>query len=308
MGVKNFANKSFATRLASGIVLVALLILGLTVGGSFAGGRILFFANLILSLIAMYELYKAIEVHKTILAYTGYLFIIIYYVLLYFDQYNVALVAGKDIHGKRFMMILMVGFLIVLFAEYVFTYPKFKMKHVAEVFMCMVYGGVMLSYLYITRMEGSKLLADGSMKDGVGLYSVWLIFIASWGCDTCAYLAGVAFGKHKMAPVLSPKKSIEGAIGGILGAAALGAIYAAIFSDKIDLPYPVPMFAIICAVAGFISMIGDLAASAIKRNHDIKDYGRIIPGHGGIMDRFDSVIYVAPVIWILVYLTTYVLK
>lgn len=308
MGVKNFANKSFATRLASGIVLVALLILGLTVGGSFAGGRILFFANLILSLIAMYELYKAIEVHKTILAYTGYLFIIIYYVLLYFDQYNVALVAGKDIHGKRFMMILMVGFLIVLFAEYVFTYPKFKMKHVAEVFMCMVYGGVMLSYLYITRMEGSKLLADGSVKDGVGLYSVWLIFIASWGCDTCAYLAGVAFGKHKMAPVLSPKKSVEGAIGGIVGAAAIGAIYAAIFSDKIDLPYPVPMFAIICAVAGFISMIGDLAASAIKRNHDIKDYGRIIPGHGGIMDRFDSVIYVAPVIWILVYLTTYVLK
>lgn len=300
MGVKNFANKSFATRLASGVVLVVLLILGLTVGGSFAGGRILFFANLILSLIAMYELYKAIEVEKTVLAYTGYIFIILYYLLLYFDQYNVVLVGDKDIHGKRFMMILMVGFLIVLFAEYVFTYPKFKMKHVAEVFMCMVYGGVMLSYLYITRMEG---------KDGiVGQYTVWLIFIASWGCDTCAYLAGVAFGKHKMAPILSPKKSIEGAIGGILGAALLGAGYGAAFADKITVPYPAVVFAITCAVAGFISMIGDLAASAIKRNHDIKDYGKIIPGHGGIMDRFDSVIYVAPVIWALVYLMTYVLQ
>ena len=308
MGVSNFANKSFFTRLASGVVLVILLIAGLTVGGSFAGGRILFFANLILSIVAMYELFKAIEVEKTILAFTGYVFIILYYVLLYFDKYNVELVPGKEIHGNSFMMILMVGFLIVLFAEYVFTYPKFKMKHVAEVFMIMVYGGVMLSYLYITRVEGLKILDDGTVIDGVGMYSVWLIFIASWGCDTCAYLAGVAFGKHKMAPVLSPKKSIEGAVGGILGAAALGAIYAAIFADKIDLPYPVPMFAIICAVAGFISMIGDLAASAIKRNHDIKDYGKIIPGHGGIMDRFDSVIYVAPVIWSLVYLTTYVLK
>ena len=103
-----------------------------------------------------------------------------------------------------------------------------------------------------------------------------------------------------MAPVLSPKKSIEGAVGGVIGAAALGAIYAAIFADKIQLSInPIIAFAIICAVGALISMVGDLAASAIKRNHNIKDYGKIIPGHGGIMDRFDSVIYVAPIIWIL---------
>ena len=86
----------------------------------------------------------------------------------------------------------------------------------------------------------------------------------------------------------------------LLGAAALGAIYAAIFADKIQLSInPIIAFAIICAVGALISMVGDLAASAIKRNHNIKDYGKIIPGHGGIMDRFDSVIYVAPIIWIL---------
>ena len=86
----------------------------------------------------------------------------------------------------------------------------------------------------------------------------------------------------------------------LLGAAALGAIYATIFSSNITMSInPVAGFAIICAVGALISMVGDLAASAIKRNHDIKDYGKLIPGHGGIMDRVDSVIYVAPVIWIL---------
>ena len=226
------------------------------------------------------------------MGFTGYVALIAYYVLIYFDQYSVRIL-GNTIHGKRFMMIFMVMFLIVLFAEYVFLYPQYNAKQVAVVFMCMVYAGVMLSYLYITRMEYN------------GLYTVWLIFIASWGCDTCAYLAGVAFGKHKMAPVLSPKKSVEGAIGGILGAALIGGIYAYIFQDKIDkIPNPVLVFAVICAVAGLVSMTGDLVASAIKRNNNIKDYGKIIPGHGGIMDRFDSVIYVAPVIWLLVYIMT----
>ena len=89
----------------------------------------------------------------------------------------------------------------------------------------------------------------------------------------------------------------------LLGAAALGAIYATIFSSNITMSInPVAGFAIICAVGALISMVGDLAASAIKRNHDIKDYGKLIPGHGGIMDRFDSVIYVAPIIWILIQL------
>ena len=104
-----------------------------------------------------------------------------------------------------------------------------------------------------------------------------------------------------MAPVLSPKKSVEGAIGGILGAAILGAVYAYIFKNNLNFGFnPVIVCASACAVGSLISMVGDLAASAIKRNHDIKDYGKLIPGHGGIMDRFDSVIFVAPVIWIMI--------
>ena len=260
MGVKNFANKSFVTRTLSGIVMVALLLVGLTYGGSYLDGRILFFANMLISLIAVYELYKAFGMQKTLMGLTGYAALISYYALIYFDQYSVKIL-GNAIHGKRFMMIFMVMFLVVLFAEYVFLYPQYDAKQVAVVFMCMVYAGVMLSYLYITRMESN------------GLYTVWLIFIASWGCDTCAYLAGVAFGKHKMAPVLSPKKSVEGAIGGILGAALIGGVYAYIFQDHLkNIPNPVLTFAVICAVAGLVSMTGDLVASAIKRNNDIKEH------------------------------------
>jgi phosphatidate cytidylyltransferase len=101
-----------------------------------------------------------------------------------------------------------------------------------------------------------------------------------------------------MTPKLSPKKSIEGLIGGIVGAAIIGAIYGVFINAKI---YPVNgaavIFAVIGAVGAGFAVIGDLAASAIKRNNEIKDYGKLIPGHGGIMDRFDSIIFTAPVIY-----------
>ena len=153
-----------------------------------------------------------------------------------------------------------------------------------------IYVAVMLSFVYLVRMGNN------------GAYNVWLIFLCSWGSDTCAYVFGVAFGKHKMAPVLSSKKSIEGAVGGILGAAVLGFIYATVFQNNIEMRYLDPRIAypIVCAAGSLIAMTGDLAASAIKRNHDIKDYGTLIPGHGGIMDRFDSVIFVAPIVWLLI--------
>ncbi|MDF2845844.1 MAG: putative rane protein [Herbinix sp.] len=104
----------------------------------------------------------------------------------------------------------------------------------------------------------------------------------------------------KIAPVLSPKKSLEGCIGGVVGAAAIGAIYALITKDYItEVSNPILAFAVIGAASSVISQIGDLAASAIKRNHEIKDYGKLIPGHGGILDRFDSIIFTAPIVYYL---------
>ena len=128
-----------------------------------------------------------------------------------------------------------------------------------------------------------------------------MIFIGSWGSDTCAYLVGCAIGKHKIVPKLSPKKSLEGCIGGILGSALLGAVYALVFTKQLTLfANPVVACAVIGAASSVLSQLGDWAASAIKRNYDIKDYGKLIPGHGGIMDRFDSVIFTAPLVYYLV--------
>ena len=180
-------------------------------------------------------------------------------------------------------MSVVVGFFIIMFV-YVFQYPRYTAFHTMSAVFGIIYCGVMLSFIYQTRM------IDG------GQYHVWLIFLSAWGCDTCAYCVGMLFGKHKMAPVLSPKKSVEGAIGGVAGAFVLGIIYAALTNG------PIFIYALICGIGALISMVGDLTASAIKRNMDIKDYGRLIPGHGGILDRFDSIIFTAPMIYYLSYL------
>ena len=256
----------FKTRLISGIVLV-IIALATIISGSW----ILFFTLLAVSLIGMRELYKVMKVsdeHVTVLELVGYLGAVLYYI------------AMKADFGNYGTMAIIISMILILFV-YVFGYPKYHAEQVMAAFFGVVYVAVMLSFIYLTR----------SLPDGKFL--VWLIFLCSWGCDTCAYCVGMLIGKHKMAPVLSPKKSIEGAVGGVAGAALLGVIYAAATQGKMA------EYALISAVGALISMVGDLAASAIKRNQNIKDYGKLIPGHGGILDRFDSVIITAPVIYYL---------
>ena len=262
----------FKTRLLSGIVLVIILIA--TVG---CGGEVLFGVLGVISLIGMTELYKVVGVQKKPIAFVGYLAAVAYYALLYTNQIN------------RLPLLIM-GFMIVLMAVYVFSFPTFRSEQVMTAYFGFFYVAVLLSYIYQTRM-----LSDGMVV-------VWLIFLSSWGCDTCAYCVGMLLGKHKMAPKLSPKKSVEGGIGGVVGAALLGAIFAVAMNHFAGASASPAGYAVICAVGGMISQIGDLAASAIKRNHDIKDYGKLIPGHGGILDRFDSVIFTAPIIY---YLATF---
>ncbi len=260
----------FRTRLISGIVLVALMLLFIIPGGS-----LLFAFNLVISLIGMYELYRVFEVEKKLPGFLGYAFTVLYYVLLYLKQTN-------------FMEMLFLVFLTLLLAVMVFSYPKYTVPQVMATFFGFFYVAVMLSYIYQTR----------SMVHGE--YIVWLIFLCSWGCDTCAYCTGKLCGKHKMSPILSPKKSVEGAIGGVIGAMLLTLLYCYIFEGQMGLTTRSwLLLSLISGVGALISMVGDLAASAIKRNYDIKDYGKLIPGHGGILDRFDSVIITAPIIYYL---------
>lgn len=270
--IKKLMTKSFLERAVSGIVLVIIALITII-----CGKDILLATVLLISLIGFYELVRVYKLQWKMPGIAGYLATIVYYGIIRMG-YN------------EYLMVFFISYLIVLMAIYVFAFPKFVANDMTICFFGIFYVVLMLSYIYQVRM----------MNDGI--YVVWLIFLCSWGCDTCAYLVGVMFGKHKMAPVLSPKKSIEGGIGGVLGAALLGFIYACIFQDKIELDNIKIIFPVVCAVGGIISQIGDLTASGIKRNYEIKDYSRLIPGHGGILDRFDSVIITAPIIY---YLVTY---
>lgn len=258
----------FKTRLISGIILVILAGYLLV-----KGGNLLFLVSALVSMVGLYELYRVMKIEKRLPGMLGGVALLAYYGLLWTGQ-------------EQYMMFLFVTFLMLLMTVYVITFPKFGTEQITVAFFGLFYVGVMFSYVYQVRC----------MPDGEFL--VWLILLSSWGCDTCAYCVGMLLGKHKLAPVLSPKKSVEGAIGGVAGAALLGFIFGTIFDQKMGFILHAELIsAAACAIGAVISQIGDLAASAIKRNHDIKDYGHLIPGHGGILDRFDSMIFTAPAIY-----------
>lgn len=270
----------FLTRCISGAVLLIIALVTII-----AGGGVLAAVLLLTSIAGFFELSKALGIHKegtkiNGLELSAVIWIIVYYLEIFFLK--------SDIYT---IMTLILGFMALLFV-YVVRFPGFNSNQVVAAFFAVMYAPVMLSFIYQTRELDQ------------GIYIVWLIFISSWVSDTCAYLVGMAFGKtignHKAFPVLSPKKSVEGCIGGVLGAAGIGALYGYFMVESAFAEQEITwVFALIGAIGSIFSQMGDLAASAIKRNGNIKDYGKLIPGHGGIMDRFDSVIVTAPMIYFL---------
>lgn len=297
----------FRTRLLSGILLVMIALVTIM-----AGDGVLAAVLCMVSLIAYRELTKACGVHtaggqfqekhdsvgNTALwrvhagisapEYVGIIMTILYYILLY-----VTLRYGREsgeglVQVYQVIMVTVVLSLILMLFTYVFTFPRYQAQQIMAAMFDFLYAPVMLSFIYLTR-EG---FAHGK-------YLVWFIFLCSWGSDTCAYAVGVLIGKHKMTPKLSPKKSVEGAVGGVVGSALLFVIYTYFAVNRYsETTLPLALVALLGAAGALVSMVGDLAASAIKRDHGIKDYGKLIPGHGGIMDRFDSVIIAAPLIFI----------
>lgn len=258
----------FKTRLVSGIVLVILMI-----GILYCGGYVTGVAVLLLSLGGVFELLRVYKLEKTALGVVTYLVTIGYYSLLF-------------LHCGAYMVQLILGFVLLALAIYVIAYPKYRDTDATAAILSFLYVAVMLSYLYQIR----------ELKYGGAL--VVMVFVCSWVNDTCAYCVGVLFGKHKMSPKLSPKKSVEGLIGGITGAAIVGGLYGIFFDSHVyELNNAPIIFAVAGALGAIVAVIGDLAASAFKRNNEIKDYGRLIPGHGGIMDRFDSIIFTAPIVY-----------
>ena len=163
----------------------------------------------------------------------------------------------------------------------VFSNMKTTVEDIMITFFGMIYVVLFLSFIPLLHgIENGK-------------YLIWFILFAAWGTDTCAYFVGCKFGKHKFSKI-SPKKSIEGCIGGTVGSIIIALIYAFCINKYAGLEISYIYIALIGCVLSILSQIGDLSASSIKRTVGIKDFGNLIPGHGGMLDRIDSIIFIAP--------------
>ena len=173
--------------------------------------------------------------------------------------------------------------------------PETRVEALASTLFGIVYVSVMLGYLVaiITPLPGDTLSANGRL-----LLALWLVAVAKF-CDTGALLTGLAIGRHKMSPQISPKKTWEGAVGGVLSSMGVGALIAWLARDVFP-PHMTPLVAaLMAAPIGIIGIVADLVESIIKRRANIKDSGRTIPGIGGMFDLSDSIILVAPVGYLL---------
>jgi len=246
------------------------------------GGQLLLVALFLISLIGLYELYKVMKFEDTPLAAVGYLGAFAWYINI--DTRPNAIIDFKVPELMIFSIVVVAALLV-----FVVKYPKYTANQLFSTIFGIFYIPVMISFIFKTR----ETIAFGQ-------WLAWMAYVSSWGSDTCAYVVGRLFGKHKLAPILSPKKSVEGAIGGVLGSALIGVIFGLIMSNYTGKSENlIVIFAVIGGLGSVISQIGDLAASGIKRNYDIKDYGHLIPGHGGILDRYDSMIITAPIVYFL---------
>lgn len=172
--------------------------------------------------------------------------------------------------------------IIILFIYVIATNLKRDIKDIAITFFGIFYIAIFLMYISVIREDLEN-----------GAFLIWYVFFTAWGTDIFAYIIGKCFGKHHFTQI-SPNKTIEGCIGGIFGAILLTVLYtvACQFIFHIEFPY----FGMIgiCFVLSLLSQVGDLAASSIKRYTGIKDFSNLIPGHGGMLDRIDSIIFIAP--------------
>lgn len=191
-------------------------------------------------------------------------------------------------------LILVYVYVVALFLIMLIYNKRVKAADIAMLLLGIIYIPYFLSYIiHIRSME-------------FGRFFIWLVFIGAFSTDTCAYFAGRMFGRHKLCPDISPKKTVEGAIGGVVGAGIIFVLFGIVINNVFagfmcGLRFNLLLLFVLGLIAAVVSEIGDLVASSIKRQYDIKDFGNILPGHGGILDRCDSIILVAPTIFLFLY-------
>ena len=230
----------------------------------------------ILAMMAVYEVFKVLSKKYKPVYWVGFLscLIIPFMHVIPFDIL------------KTVLMLMPIGILFILFTQSVITKMETSFHDVAVTFAGIIY--IVGLFIFVPLLFGYE-------KDGMelGRFYIWYIFMASWGSDAWAYMIGVKFGKHKFSKI-SPKKSVEGAIAGIIGGIVMMLVTTLIINNIADLEINYLLVALFGLGLTIIGQIGDLAASTIKRSVEVKDFSNLLPGHGGIVDRIDSVIFIAP--------------
>lgn len=239
----------------------------------------------LLAVIGIFEVLRVMGLQKRlVIAIPSYLCAAVFPLLSYF------VTAETNLAFILIIAAAMFAYLLYLMGVSVFSKGKIPFSTISEVFTTVLYVTVSMTSLSLIRY----------IDRTVGAFEVALVFGVAWVCDVFAFLVGSAIGKHKLIPEISPKKTVEGAIGGVVCTAALCLGYGYALDLIIaDMVVDYIFLAVIGVVLSIVSQLGDLVASLIKREYGVKDYGKIFPGHGGVMDRFDSVFAVSTVLLIL---------
>ena len=254
-------------RITSGLLGFPLVLIILLIGNKY----IVDIALAIIALLAMNEYFNAVQKVSNPIRWVGYL-----------SCLSIAIIHLVPAEALNMVVTLSVPtILLILFARVIASDMKTSFKDIAYTFLGIFYVVFFMMFVaFIDGMENGKIL-------------IWYAILAAWGTDIFAYFIGKHFGRHKFSKV-SPKKSIEGCIAGTIGAILLMLLYTYVANTFWGMNYSYGFIAMIGLILSLIGQIGDFAASSIKRYVDIKDYSNLIPGHGGMLDRIDSLIFLAP--------------
>lgn len=257
-------------RITSGLLGFPLVLVILIFGNNI----VVALALTIIALLAMNEYFNAISKVAKPVKWLGYLacFIIAF----------IPLMTSIPVEYINMAKILIIPFiLLILFSQIIATEMKTSFNDIAYTFIGILYIVFFVMFIvFIDEMKNGKIL-------------IWYAILAAWGTDIFAYFIGRLIGKHKFSKI-SPKKSIEGCIAGTVGAIVLMLVYTYVINNCLGMNYSYLFIAGIGFILSLIGQIGDFAASSIKRYVDIKDYSNLIPGHGGMLDRIDSLMFLAP--------------
>ena len=237
-----------------------------------------------LAVIAIFEILRVVGEHKRlVISIPAYIIAAVMPICAYFVTEAFVLPLLLALAAAVFV------YLVWLMGVSVFSKGKIPFSKVSEVFAAVCYVTVSFTSLSLIRY----------IDRTVGVFFVVLVFVISWACDVFAFAVGSLIGKHKLIPEISPKKTVEGAIGGIAFSALFCMLYGLILELIFGLSANYLYLFLFGTILSVVSQLGDLIASLIKREHGVKDYGKIFPGHGGVMDRFDSVLAVSTILLIL---------